>query len=149
VLDLILACLHHLLIFGIFALILCELLMLKPGIDLAGLRRVSRVDLMYGIAAALIVIVGFCRAIFAAKGWYYYSHNAWFWAKLGTFGVVGLLSIGPTLALGRWRNSGAAPSDSDLESVRRILHYELTLFLLLPLFAAAMARGFGEFGIKP
>jgi putative membrane protein len=143
--DLILACLHHLLIFGLFALILCEFIMLKPGIDVAGIRRVSRIDLLYGIAAVLIVIVGFSRALFAAKGWHYYSHNGWFWAKMGTFALVGLLSIPPTLTLARWRRSGTVPSLADLKPVRRLLHYELALFMLLPLFAAAMARGFGEF----
>ncbi len=30
-------------------------------------------------------------------------------------------------------------------SVRRYLHIELMLFALLPIFAAAMARGYGEF----
>jgi uncharacterized membrane protein len=29
--------------------------------------------------------------------------------------------------------------------VRRFLHAELGLFLLLPIFAAAMARGYGQF----
>jgi putative membrane protein len=144
-LDLWLACLHHLLIFGIFGLIVCEFVMLKPGMDAAALKRVSRIDLMYGVTAGLIVIVGFSRAVFAAKGWHYYSHNSWFWAKMGTFAVVGLLSIPPTLALGRWRKSGVSPDESAVRSVRRLLHYELALFLLLPLFAAAMARGFGEF----
>jgi putative membrane protein len=144
-LDLVLACLHHLLIFGIFALILSEFMMLKPGIDAAAIKRIARVDLLYGIAAMLILAVGFSRAIFAAKGWHYYSHNAWFWAKMGTFVVVGLLSIAPTLALGRWRKSSLLPDEAAIKSVRRVLHYELALFLLLPLFAAAMARGFGEF----
>jgi|SRR5580658_2482537 putative membrane protein len=144
-LDLVLACLHHLLIFAIFGLILFEFLMLKPGIDAAGIKRVARIDAMYGVAAGLIVIVGFSRAIFAAKGWHYYSHNGWFWAKMGTFALIGLMSIPPTLTLARWRRSGTAPTASDLKPVRRLLHYELGLFMLLPLFAAAMARGLGEF----
>jgi uncharacterized membrane protein len=29
--------------------------------------------------------------------------------------------------------------------VRRYLHAELALFVFLPIFAAAMARGYGEF----
>jgi putative membrane protein len=144
-LDLLLACLHHLLIFGLFGLLLSEFLLLKPGLDAAALVRVSRIDLLYGAAAALIVVVGFCRAIFAAKGWHYYSHNTWFWAKLATFAVIALISIPPTLALMRWRRSGTLPDESAIRAVRRLFHYELALFLLLPLFAAAMARGFGEF----
>ena len=144
-LDLSLACLHHLLIFGVFGLLLSEFLLLKPGVDAAGLKTITRIDQMYGIAAGLIIGVGFCRAIFAAKGWTYYSHNAFFWAKIGTFAAIGLLSIGPTLALIRWRRSGAVPDESAIRSVRQFLHIELALFVLLPLFAAAMARGLGEF----
>jgi putative membrane protein len=144
-LDLLLACLHHLLIFGIFGLIVCEFVMLKPGIDVTAVKRIARIDLFYGITAGLIIIVGFSRAVFAAKGWHYYSHNTWFWAKMATFLAVGLLSIAPTLALRRWDRSGESPDESAVRSVRRLLHYELALFLPLPLFAAAMARGFGEF----
>jgi putative membrane protein len=144
-LDLILACLHHLLIFGLFGLLLTQLLMLKPGIDAATLGRISRIDMMYGTFAAILIVVGFCRAIFAAKGWIYYSHNIWFWAKFGTFLVISVLSIPPTRALIRWRRSGQLPDESEILCVRRLFHYELVLFVLLPLFAAAMARGYGEF----
>jgi len=144
-LDLILACLHHVLIFGVFGVLLAEFLLLKPGMDAAALARVARVDLLYGIQATLVLAVGFARAVFAAKGWGYYSHNAFFWAKLTTFLIIGLLSIPPTLAFFRWRRSGGLPDESAIRAVRRILHYELALFVLLPIFAAAMARGYGEF----
>ncbi len=46
-----------------------------------------------------ILIVGFSRAVYAAKGWAYYSHNLLFWAKIGTFAVIGLLSIAPTMSI--------------------------------------------------
>ncbi len=96
--------------------------------------------------AGLIVLVGFGRAIFAAKGWHYYSHNGFFWAKIGTFALIGLLSIPPTLAYLRWRKAGAPPSDEEIKRARFYLHFELALFVPLLGFAAAMARGYGEFG---
>jgi len=55
--------------------------------------REVRIDLWYGIIAGMIVVVGFARAIFAAKGWNYYEHNVFFWAKISTFVFVALLSI--------------------------------------------------------
>ena len=64
----------------------------------------------YGLLAGLIVVVGFSRAIFAAKGWTYYEHNALFWAKLATFALIGLLSVPPTLAYLRWRRASDAAS---------------------------------------
>ena len=143
--DLLLAVGHHLLIFAIFGIICAEFWAVRPGMSSATVTRVSSLDLWYGILAAAIIVVGFCRAIFAAKGWAYYSHNGFFWAKLCTFAVIGLLSVPPTLAFIRWRRSDAPPNDSDVRSARRYLHWELALFVFLPIFAAAMARGYGEF----
>jgi putative membrane protein len=144
-LDLLLAIGHHLLIFAIFGIICAEFWALRPGMSSATVARITAVDMWYGILAAAILVVGFCRAIFAAKGWGYYSHNAFFWAKLATFAAIGLLSVPPTLTFMRWRRAAVAPSESAIRSVRRYLHWELALFVFLPIFAAAMARGYGEF----
>jgi len=144
-LDLVLAVLHHLLVFAMFGILCAELIAVRRGIDPATVARVGLIDLGYGGAAGAIVVVGFSRAIFAAKGWIYYSHNAFFWAKIGVFVLVGLLSVPPTIAFIRWRRAGMAPSDDQLAAVRRFMLAELALFALLPAFAAAMARGYGAF----
>jgi putative membrane protein len=144
-LDLVLAILHHLFVFSLFAVLFAELVSVRPGMDATAVTRIQMIDNWYGVLAALILIVGFCRAIFAAKGWEYYAHNAFFWAKIGTFAVIGLLSIPPTLALLRWRRKSASPTDADVAKVRPYLWTQVTLFPLLPAFAAAMARGYGGF----
>ena len=144
-LDLTLAILHHFFVFALFGVLFTEFVTVRRGMDAAATARVVPIDAWYGILAALILIVGFSRAIFAAKGWTYYAHNAFFWAKIGTFAVIGLLSVPPTLAFLKWRRSGAAPTDEAVARVRRFLWSELALFPLLPAFAAAMARGYGEF----
>jgi putative membrane protein len=144
-LDLLLAIGHHVLIFGIFGIICAEFWAVRPGLTGAGVARIASIDLWYGILAVAILVLGFCRAIFAAKGWVFYSHNAFFWAKLGTFGLIGLLSLPPTFAFNRWRKTAYQPSDADIERIRRYLHLELGLFIFLPIFAAAMARGYGEY----
>jgi len=144
-LDLALAIGHHLLIFALFGVLFAELIAVRKGMDSAMVSRIASVDLWYGILAALILIVGFSRAVFAAKGWTYYQHNGFFWAKIGTFALVGLLSIPPTIRFIQWRKAGVSPSDDQVKSVRRYLHAEVVLFALLPMFAAAMARGCGEF----
>jgi len=144
-LDLLLAVGHHLLIFAIFGIFCAEFWAVRPGMSSATVARISSLDMWYGVLAAAILLVGFCRAVFAAKGWVYYSHNAFFWAKLGAFAAIGLLSVPPTLAFIRWRKLAVAPSESNIRSTRRYLHGELALFVFLPIFAAAMARGYGEF----
>ncbi|SRR5579859_76170 len=144
-LDLSLAIGHHLLIFAIFGILFAEFWAVRPGMGSATIARIAAIDLGYGILAAAIIVVGFCRAIFAAKGWVYYSHNAFFWAKVADFAAIGILSVPPTVAFIRWRKAGSSPSDAQVRKVRRYLHAELALFVFLPLFAAAMARGYGEF----
>ena len=144
-LDLVLAIGHHVLVFGLFGVLAAELIAVRPGIDQATVARIGKVDLWYGILAGLILLVGFARANMAAKGWVYYSHNSFFWAKIATFALIGLLSVPPTIAYIRWRRAGAAPSDSQVAGVRRYLLLQTILFALLPAFAAAMARGYGQF----
>lgn len=144
-LDLVLAIVHHVLVFSLFGVLFAELVLVRQGVDLPTITRVGRIDLMYGALAGLIVVVGFSRALFAAKGWLYYSHNLFFHLKVGTFVVIGLLSIPPTLAYIRWRRAGTTPTDAQVAGLRRWLWAEMALFALLPAFAAAMARGYGEF----
>jgi putative membrane protein len=142
--DLSLAIGHHLLIFVLFGVLTAELVLVRPALDRSTISRTARIDLWYGIVAGLIVIVGFTRAIFAAKGWAYYEHNAFFWAKIATFVIIAVLSVPPTLTYLGWDRSGTVPTDAEVVAVRRYLWAEVALFALLPIFAAAMARGFGE-----
>ena len=84
----------------------------------------------------------------AAKGWDYYAVNAWFWAKIAAFAVVGLLSITPTVMLVRWRRRASSqpafsPDAAEVLLARRFMWAEAAVFGLIPIFAAAMARGYG------
>lgn len=145
-LDLAAAIAHHVLIFGLFGVLAAELVLVKQGIGQAGVRRLAAIDTWYGVLAVLILVVGFTRAIYAAKGWPYYSHNAFFWAKIATFALIGLLSAPPTIAFARWRKSDGVPDPSQVASVRTFLWAEVALFPWLLAFAAAMARGYGVIG---
>ena len=144
-LDLVLAVCHHLLIFALFGILVGELVAVRRGMEPAAVASVARIDLWYGVLAGLILAVGFSRAVFAAKGWFYYEHNGFFWAKITAFGLVGLVSVPPTIAFIGWRRGAVSPTDAQIAGVRRCLWIELALFALLPVFAAAMARGYGEF----
>jgi len=144
-LDLTLAIVHHLLVFGLFGILFAELMLVRRGMEFATVRTVAGIDLAFGALAGLVLVVGFARAVMAAKGWTYYSSNGFFWAKIGVFLLIGLLSAPPTIAFIRWRKAGVSPTDLQVAGVRRFLHAEVVLFALLPAFAAAMARGYGQF----
>lgn len=141
--DLVLAIAHHILVFSLAGILAFEIAMLRPGLTGADIDRVARVDIWYGVLAGLILIVGFTRVRFAAKGWDYYAANPFFWAKMASFALVGLLSIMPTIAIIRWRRAlpaGTLPDAAQIADVRRYLWGEAVLFVFIVGFAAAMAR---------
>jgi putative membrane protein len=144
-LDLWLAIGHHLIIFALFGVLAIELVLVRRGMGLDVVGRIARVDTWYGLLAAAILIVGFSRAIFAAKGWAYYSHNAFFWAKIAAFLMVAILSVPPTIQYLKWLRDRETPNAPAVGRVQLFLYAELVFFAFLPIFAAAMARGYGEF----
>ncbi len=147
-LDLVLAILHHLLILSLAGLMTAGFVLVRPGVTGTGLKTLGGVDASYGGTAVLILVVGFCRVFLGAKGSAFYLENPVFWAKIAAFAVVGLLSIAPTVAILKWRRQAQAdpafsPPDADVAKVRRVMLAELLVFALIPMFAAAMARGYG------
>lgn len=146
-LDFLLAALHHVAVFVLFAILTVELVWLRRDLDLPGLRRIGRLDMAYGAVAGAVIVIGLCRVFFGAKGYGYYVSSPSFWAKMAAFAAVGLLSIAPTRMMIIWRRRadrepGWLPSVVDIARARRCLHIEAAIFLLIPIFAAAMARGY-------
>jgi len=143
VLDLGLAILHHILVFGLVALLAMEGLSLKEAtVDPA---RLVRVDGRYGLVAGLVVAIGVCRVIWGGKGWAFYEANPFFWGKVGLFLALGLVSIGPTLLFIRWRKTSAGavaftPPAQELKRERTWVGLEALLLVPLLACAAVMAR---------
>jgi putative membrane protein len=146
--DLLLAIVHHLLAFGIAAAITAQLVLVRPGMQPPAVRLAARYDIALGVMSLALVLVGFSRVFFGAKGADFYLHNHVFWTKVVLFAVVGLLSVKPTRAFLRWRkaqaaDAGFAPEEVDIRAIRKTLMAEIHIFALLPIAAAAMARGYG------
>ncbi|CAN7234401.1 DUF2214 family protein [Caulobacter sp. LjRoot300] len=147
-LDLVLAVLHHLLILSMAGLLAVELALVRPGVGGASLKTLAVIDAGYGATATLILVVGAGRVFFGAKGSAFYLENPVFWAKITAFVVVGLLSAWPTVTILKWRKQATAdlafaPSTGEVARIRRMMGMELAVFALIPIFAAAMARGYG------
>ncbi|BCM21688.1 DUF2214 family protein [Mesorhizobium sp. J8] len=146
--DLVLAIIHHLLVFSLAGIIGAEFVLVRGDLGAATLKRLAGIDRHYGIIAALIVVGGVCRVLFGLKGWEFYVYNWVFWAKMAAFAIVGLLSIVPTMRFLSWsRQASSTPSfavpAAELASVKNYVRAEGLIFLLIPVFAAAMARGYG------
>ncbi|MET0274412.1 MAG: DUF2214 family protein [Phenylobacterium sp.] len=146
--DLALAIAHHILVFGLAGVLAAEVAMMRPGLTGLALKRLAMVDAHYGALAVLIIVVGVLRVIYGVKGPEAYLPNLFFWAKMAAFGVVGLLSIAPTIRIVRWRRAsradlGFSPAEAEVKRVRGYLLAEAAVFVLIPVFAAVMARGYG------
>ena len=142
-LDLVLAVIHHLLVFGLAIMLAMELAYLRA--DPVPVARLAKLDGGYGAVAVLIVAVGVGRVVWGAKGWIAYQANPMFWAKIATFVAIGLISIAPTIQFIKWTRALKAdatfrPPASEVS--RAVLWVRIEVLLLLPLvaFAAAMAR---------
>jgi putative membrane protein len=146
--DLILAIAHHLLAFGLAAILFAQYALVRPGLAGAALNRVRLFDRFYGLFAGLLIVIGVLRVIYGFKGPDFYMANPGFWAKMAAFLGVGLLSIPPTLRILAWgRRATADPDfvvpDAEIAGVHIWLRMELVVFVLIPVFAAMMARGIG------
>lgn len=145
------AFLHHAAAFLLVAVVTVELVLVRAEITAASARTILRMDSVYGLCAAVLLIVGFIRVFYTEKGATYYFHSGTFLAKLVLFIIVGLLSIVPTVQFLGWRKAlkaGQAPAldDASRRRIRMIIHTELTLLFLIMLCAALMARGIGFIG---
>lgn len=146
--QVLLAYLHYLSIFVLFALLSIEHVQFRLPLDVVRARRLIITDLAYGFTASLVLTTGAIRVFWGEKGWEYYLHNGFFHAKIGLFILVSLLSSVPTLVFLNWRNTlkaGQIPqlSPARVRLVTSVIRLELFLLLLIPLMAIFMARGHG------
>ena len=140
------AFLHHLCAFTLVSAVAIEFMLIKQELTLASARRLQVTDLVLGIAAGALLVVGLLRVFFFEKGPEYYLHSHAFHAKLGLFIIVGLLSIIPTVEFLSWRGAlkaGQVPviSARKLRQVTIVIHGELLAIVIILLCAAIMARG--------
>ena len=140
------AFIHHLAAFIVVGTLMVELVVLKGDLTPTSARSVLRMDAAYGIAALVLLVVGFLRVFYTEKGTAYYFASGSFLTKLTLFIIVGLLSIYPTMKFLSWRKAlreGRAPEfdAGTRRKVRMLIHLELTLLFVIMLMAVMMARG--------
>jgi putative membrane protein len=140
--------LHFAAVLAIAATLFFEWLTLGRAPTLVDARRLQTADRWYGIAAGVLLIIGFVRVFQFEKGKDYYFHNTFFLLKVALFVAVGLISIYPTIrfiAWGKLTRQGQAPQVAELElkRLRQALGAELLLLAGIVLCASLMAKGLG------
>jgi hypothetical protein len=115
--DLALAIVHHLIVFGIAAVLAAELALMRPAaMSPPTVKLLGRCDAAYGLLALAILAAGFIRVWYAAQGPDYYLHNHAFWAKTAAFAIVGhrrLAKGGLHAAAGGSRQAAQDAADRD------------------------------------
>ena len=117
-------------------------------LNAAVVGRLAKIDMVYGASAIAVLLTGAARVIWGAKGMGWYLTNPLLHVKFTLFIVMGLLSIGPTLAYLRWRRAlradGTLPDALQVRNTRRLVMVQAHILPLVPLAAVFMARGFGK-----
>ena len=117
-------------------------------LNAAVVERLAKIDMVYGASAIAVLLTGAARVIWGAKGMGWYLTNPLLHVKFTLFIVMGLLSIGPTLAYLRWRRAlradGTLPDALQVRNTRRLVMVQAHILPLVPLAAVVMARGFGK-----
>lgn len=142
------AFLHHVAAFALTAAIIYEHTVFRKDLTLAEARRLQRMDIVYGVSAGFILIVGLLRVFYFEKGAPFYAQNWFFWTKMLGFALAALASIYPTIRFVSWNKFFAqnqAPEISEREAARikMLLRLELLAIALILFSAAMMARGVG------
>jgi putative membrane protein len=145
------AFIHHAAAFIVVATLMVELVILKNDLTVPSARSVLRMDMAYGIAATVLLVVGLVRVFYTEKGSAYYFASGSFLVKLALFIVVALLSIYPTMKFMGWRQAlreqrVPAFDAGTRRKVRMLIHIELTLLFVIMLMAVMMARGIWYLG---
>lgn len=140
------AFLHHLAAFTLVAALAVEFVLIRRELTLWSARALQGADMVLGISAGVLLLVGLGRVFWFEKGSAYYFGSHAFLTKLTLFVVVALLSIVPTIEFLRWRKAvkqGHVPvvAAGTLRKVARIIHIELAAVVLILLCAAIMAKG--------
>ncbi|MGA1581938.1 MAG: DUF2214 family protein [Saprospiraceae bacterium] len=138
--------LHLLSILLVGAAIFAENILISRQLSGREVRRLAKLDGLYGLGAILILTFGLVLWFGVGKDSEYYSNNWIFHLKLGLFILLGAFSIYPTVFFLKHRKCSDDVSVVVPNLVLRMVRIELGLLALIPLLATLMAKGIGYFG---
>lgn len=146
--DALLAYFHFAAMIGMASMLAAGFAALAHRDAASELRRLKRLDGMYGLFALLTLASGVARLLFGAKGSAFYLSNPVFHTKISLFVLAGLLSIYPTVQYFRWADaihadSRLRPPADKVARVRMLIVIQFVLLAAIPFAASLMARGIG------
>ena len=147
-LSALIAALHFLAAFIVFAAVFYEWLTFNRTPTLSEAKRIQLCDAWYGLSSMALIAAGLLRVYYFEKGSEFYLSSPFFIAKIVLFVIVGLLSIYPTKQFIKWRSAtraGNAPQidETTFARIALLLKLEVLLLVAIVVFASLMAKGIG------
>ena len=142
------AYIHYLSFMVCYGALIFERISLKTEPNKKEAISMVAADIIYGIAGISLLVSGIYRVIRFGQGSEFYTQNPLFWAKMIVFGLVGSLSLYPTVTYILWAiplSKGELPNVKNnlVSRLRLIINIELVGFASIPFLATLMARGVG------
>jgi len=111
-------------------------------------KLLGQVDLSYQLSLIGALATGLARVLCYGQDPGYYLDNRLFWLKIFLFFMLAAISVVPSVQYVRWSRAARtaptfAPLTREVERVRAAVAIGLGLWLILPLLAVLVARGFG------
>ena len=137
---------HFISILTVVSCLVSQYLLIEGELPRKTIKRLWRIDNVYGAGAILAVFAGLVLWFWIGKPAEYYSQNWILLLKVGLFALVGVVSVVPTLFFRRSRKGEDAESVRVPSYIKTIIKIELIIVFVLPLLASLMANGKGYFG---
>ena len=111
----------------------------------AVVRRLGKLDLIYGGAMLVLLLTGIARIVWGAKGLTWYVSQPLFHLKMLLFFVMILLSLRPTFAIRQWlkalNGGGTLPQPDAVRAVRKWIMVQAHLIPVIAVIAVYWSRG--------
>lgn len=109
------------------------------------LRMLAVTDIIYGVSALLLLIIGLLRTFHYEKGWAYYKAMGAFHGKLTLFIVLGALSVMVSKKIMNWKRdarqeNAQVPELRDINKVNMFLRGEMLVVVVMIGLAVLTAK---------
>lgn len=142
--EIIIRYLHFIGIFIIASALFTEHMLIKPEMLGVEIKKIAKIDLIYGISAIIILVAGLLLWFWVGIPAVVYTRNFLFHIKLTLFLILGILSIFPSIFFMKHRKKEETQIIVP-KAVFLLIRIELFILFLIPLLAVLMSRGYGMF----
>ena len=139
--------LHYIGIMSLMGALITEHIIMKPGLGKTQIKALGTIDMIYGLAAVLVLVTGLIRWFWIdPKGAAFFNTNPLFHIKVTLFVIIAIISIFPTLKILKWnralkRGEEVVVPDALVKKQLMLIRIQLLLLVIIPLLAVMVTNG--------